>query len=113
MNQNTSTANVLWITKKERKKRNRTYSTYLKKKIKKKENLETTFRRSEQLFTVPSSASECGAPGMREVSSVFPSFPFVKGRIHAIKTKKVTVALMEKKVFFYHICFKCLFKLIF
>jgi hypothetical protein len=100
MNQNTSTANVLWITKKERKKRNRTYSTYLKKKIKKKENLETTFRRSEQLFTVPSSASECGAPGMREVSSVFPSFPFVKGRIHAIKTKKVTVALMEKKVFF-------------
>jgi len=75
MNQNTSTANVLWITKKERKKRNRTYSTYLKKKIKKKENLETTFRRSEQLFTVPSSASECGAPGMREVSCLS-QFPF-------------------------------------
>jgi len=99
--------------KRKKEKKPNLFNIFKKKIKKKKENLETTFRRSEQLFTVPSSASECGAPGMREVSSVFPSFPFVKGRIHAIKTKKVTVALMEKKVFFYHICFKCLFKLIF
>jgi hypothetical protein len=78
--------------KKERKETEPIQPFFFKKNL--KENLETTFRRSEQLCTVPSSASGCGVPGMREVSSVFPSFPFVKGRIHAIKTKKVTVFII-------------------